>query len=115
MALQIAHDAGACAQADLDHHREFFKANGVSPFYGDQSKFSKMSTAQRRSKLKSLGADPDLASQMQPTSCVGLTMKCLGQGFESNGGADLWARLKTYVNANGVDGTVLQDGLQTLG
>ncbi len=46
---------------------------------------------------------------------MGLTLKCLGRGFEAGKQLDLWKRLKAYTVLNGVDGTALQDGLQKLG
>lgn len=107
--------AASCLEQDLEHHREFFQKYGISPFYGDRGAFSKMTTAQRRAHLAQLGKNPDLLSQLQPTSCIGLTLKCLGRGFEAGGESQIWQRLKQYTVNNGGDGTALQDGLQKLG
>lgn len=112
---QILETASSCLADDLAHHRAFYKKYGISPFYGDRGAFSKMTTAERRAHLVRLGKNPDLLSQLQPTSCIGLTLKCLGRGFDAGGQADLWKRLKKYTVDNGGDGTALQDGLQKLG
>lgn len=108
-------DAAKCLSEDLKHHQDFYRAHGISAFYGDRSSFAKLSHAERRNLVAGLGKSPSLVDQMQPTSCVGLTMKCLGRGFKTAGQADLWHRLVVYTDANGVDGTALQDGLQKLG
>lgn len=112
---RILDTAAACLRADLRHHEKFYRKYGISPFYGDRGSFSKMSPAQRREHLRELGKNPDLLEQLKPTSCVGLTLKCLGRGFEAGGQADVWKRLKAYTVVNGGDGTALQDGLQKLG
>lgn len=111
----ILSEASQCLKSDLARHREFVKKYGISAFYGDRSKFSKMSTAEKRATIASYGADPSLLEQMQPTSCVGLTRKCLGRGFTKAGQADVWKRINDYTIANGVDGTAMQDALQKLG
>jgi hypothetical protein len=111
----ILKTSAACLEGDMKRHYDFYTQFGISPFYGSNSAYSKMSPAERRQHLIQLGKNPALVSEMQSTSCVGLTMKCLGRGFEAAGQADLWKRLKAYTVLNGVDGTALQDGLQKLG
>ncbi|MGZ3713048.1 MAG: hypothetical protein ACXVBE_14885 [Bdellovibrionota bacterium] len=107
--------AAECIQQDIAHHKAFFQKYGISAFYGDRSSFSKLTDAQKRAQLRSLGLDPNLVSQLAPTSCVGLTRKCLGRGFEKAGQAEVWKRINDYTILNDVDGTALQDGLQKLG
>jgi hypothetical protein len=110
----IVTTAVECLQADLAFHQTFFAENGFSPFYGDQSSFSKKSTAGKKAELSALGR-ADYVSKMQPTSCIGLTSKCLGKGFAEVGQADVWKRLKAFTDLNGADGSALQKGLRDLG
>lgn len=112
---QLLVDAGNCLKADLDYHHEFYARYGISPFYGDQSNFGIMSYSDKKAYLKRIGINPNLLSQLQPTSCVGMTLKCVGGAFQKNGEADYWARIKNFLDANGVDGTALQEALQQLG
>lgn len=112
---QIVNDAGDCLKDDYNHHLKFFKKYGISPFYGDQSSFAKLSYSEKQIYLARLGIDADLLSQMQPTSCVGMTLKCLGGAFQKNGESEFWNRIRRFLNANDVDGTALQTALQQLG
>lgn len=57
----------------------------------------------------------DCPLKMQPTSCIGLALKCLGKGFRAAGQAELWGRIESYTLANGAQGDVLQLALQQLG
>lgn len=107
--------ASACLKKHFERHTAFFKQHGVSPYYGEGSDFAKKSERAQRRELRRKGADEDLLEQMEATSCIGMTMKCLAQGFEKAGQADLWLRLKKFTVANGVGGMPLQHGLQKLG
>ena len=53
--------------------------------------------------------------QMQPTSCVGLTLKCLGRGFAATGQAEIWKKIRAFVKLNDDDGTTLQLALREIG
>ncbi len=107
--------AANCLKSDLKRHRDFYAKYGISAFYGDRSQFAKMSRDQKQSALKRLGLSPKLLDQMAPTSCVGLTLKCLEQGFKATNQSSTWEKLKTYTKKNAQDGTALQNGLQKLG
>jgi len=111
----ILKEAASCLQQDIEHHQSFYERLGISPFYGDRSAFAKMTPVQKRAHLESLGQDPRILSELQPTSCIGLTLKCLGRGFQVGGQQDVWKRLRQYTIDNGVDGTALQNGLQKMG
>lgn len=115
----IMDTATACLQSDLDAHARFFAKWGVSPFYGDQSSYAKSTPDNRRAYLKRLRFDDEqisyLMKTLQPTSCIGITMKCLNQGFAAGGQAQAWAKIKAYVDFNGVTGAALQEALQQLG
>lgn len=112
---QILSAAAACLQNEISHHLAFYKRFGVSPFYGDRSTFGKLSYSDKQRYLRRQGKSPSLLSQMQPTSCVGLTLKCLGKGFASANQADLWKRIRDFTLLNEADGTAMQAGLQKLG
>lgn len=111
----ILDDAADCLKEDLDFHHNFFRRYGVAGFYGDRSAYAKQNVAGRRATLKSLGKSPDLVSQIQSTSCVGLTIKCLGRGFRKAGAGEAWAKIEKFTRANAVDGTAMQAALQKLG
>lgn len=111
----VLQEAASCLKKDLNAHQDFVRKYGISKFYGDRSSFSKLSYGEKKAYLRRLGVNESLVDQLEPTSCVGLTLKCLGQGFAAAGEQDLWKRLRAYTVANGVDGTALQDGLQKLG
>jgi hypothetical protein len=95
----------------------------LSLFYGDR-RYS-MRRGQVRSDgqrleylpdaLQSAGFDPALASRLRSTSCVGLALQCLKEGFEATGQASQWERVMRFVRLNNVGGTSLQHGLQALG
>lgn len=54
-------------------------------------------------------------NMMQPTSCIGLALKCLGKGFEQSGEEENWKKIRAFVNENGVAGDALLNALQALG
>lgn len=140
---QIAATASRCLRADLDRHTAFMDKYGVSAFYGDQSTFARKrlrtrngetmvdtTVEEKREKLRNIGLSRrqvkelipegecnlrDCPQMMQPTSCIGLTRKCLEQGFRAGGQAELWDRLDSYVLENGETGDSLLNGLQMLG
>jgi hypothetical protein len=112
---QIENTAAACLQRDLEHHQQFMRAHGFSPYYGDRGSFGKLSYAQKGDYLRRSGFDSRLLSQMQPISCVELMLNCLGEGFRAAGEANLWARIRSFTVNNGVDGMATQYALTQLG
>lgn len=107
--------AANCLRSDFKEHLDFYARYGISAFYGDRSSFAKMNQAQRQAVLKKLGLPTKLLSQMKPTSCVGLTLKCLEAGLVKTGQSDVWELLRVYTKRNAQDGTALQNALQKLG
>ena len=105
----------SCLETNLQYHQKFFRQYGISPFYGDVSSFSKLSTAERRQTLQDMGVDPALVSQLRPTSCVGYATMCLERGFAAAGQQALWKKVDAYVELNDYDGTALQNALRELG
>lgn len=107
--------AADCLKKDLDHHQSFYRTHGFSPYYGDRSKFAKLSKDQRQRELRRLGKNPALVEVMEPTSCVGLALKCLNEGFAAAGQSDLWKPIAAYTRLNNQYGNALQLALQELG
>lgn len=107
--------AASCLNQQISRHQSFFRQYGISPFYGDRSTFGKLSYAGKQNYLRQIGKNPALLSQMKPTSCVGITLTCLGQGFAAAGQNNLWAKIRSFTLLNGADGTAMQAGLQALG
>lgn len=123
--------AAECLQNDFKTHVAFYKKWGISAFYGDRSSFAN-DPAGRRDYLRSYENDDGgfwgggsqryteaqityFLRVLQPTSCVGLALKCLGKGFETAGEGAQWDRLKSFTKDNDVSGGALQHGLQLLG
>jgi hypothetical protein len=111
----ILKEASDCLEADYKKHLDFYKKHGISAFYGDRSSFAKMNMTERKNHLKKLGKNPELATQMGPTSCIGLTLNCLNKGFAKAGQSPLWNRIAAYTKLNNQYGNALQHALQELG
>lgn len=138
----IMHAAADCLEADITRHKMFMKKYDISAFYGDNSNFAKVTNGdgsirytskdEKRELLRKAGINrnflqeliPDAEckggidecpNMMQPTSCIGMVMKCLAKGFRSVGHEESWQKLRRYAIANGVQGDALLDGLQKLG
>lgn len=105
----------ACLEADLARHHSFYRAHGFSPFYGDRSQFGQLSHRGKLNFLRRMGVNPALMKQMEPTSCVGLLLKCMGKGFAAAKQEATWKRIREYTLLNSADGTALQAALQKLG
>ncbi|MES2526680.1 MAG: hypothetical protein V4598_06315 [Bdellovibrionota bacterium] len=111
----IVPTASECLKKTYDRHLAFHRRYGISPYYGDQSSFAKLTYEQKKSYLRSLRKDENLVDQMETISCVGLAMRCLSQGFAAAGKQVIWKRLEDHLRLNGVDGTALQYSLRKLG
>lgn len=113
----ITEVATNCLQDTWNTHLDFFKKYKISKYYGDRNpKLAK--TEQRLEVIKKVGAPVSILDQLEPTSCIGLTRKCLKNGFEATQNQtliSLWNRIDEKVIANGVSGVVLIQNLQKLG
>ncbi len=117
---RIMEVASECLKRDYQRHEKFFKKWGISPFYGDNSSFAKSTPAEKRAYLQRYKKYSEkqidyFLKTLEPTSCIGLTLKCLGEGFSAAGEKEVWQRLKTFTVQNGVTGGALMEGLQNLG
>ncbi|MES2964953.1 MAG: hypothetical protein V4760_13770 [Bdellovibrionota bacterium] len=111
----VTSTASACLQATWDDHVEFFGQWKVSKYYGNR-KPEHRTEELRREQLVKFGAPASLVKELEPISCIGLTVKCLGDGFAAAGQSQTWAKIhaKLAVN-NNFYGTDLQTMLRDLG
>lgn len=107
--------AVACMRADLTLHNKYMRQYGVSKFYGENTPFARASKDERRVEMRKLGFNPDLVDEMEPTSCVGLALKCLSKGFQAANQKEIWDKLRKFTRENGQGGLALQEGLRALG
>jgi hypothetical protein len=110
----IARGAADCLDATYRDHLAFFSKYGISRYYGERKEEHK-TEAGLIAELEKYGKDPALVESLRPTSCIGLTLKCLGVGFRKAGQGATWNKLKAVVKANGVLGTDLLIQLRKLG
>ena len=97
-------------------HLAFYRQHGVSKFYGDRN-LSLDTRSERRTALRAAGAPTSLVDQLQPTSCVGLTLHALETGFRAPQDERLdnaWGKIRAYAKANDLDGCALLNALQKL-
>jgi len=131
-----------CLEADIRRHKKFIRKYGISAFYGDNSDFAKKTGAdgkavattkdEKRQMLRDADIDEDFLHDlipdgeckggldecpymMQPTSCIGLALRCLKTGLLATGQNETWSKLRAYTIANNSTGDAVQDGLQKLG
>ncbi len=98
-------------------HVAFHRKHGVSKYYGDRN-LSLSTRSKRIFALQQAGKPTSLVDQLEPTSCVGLTLNSLAAGFRAPGDAALeraWKKAYDYTRLNDVDGSALLDALQKLG
>ena len=98
-------------------HLAFYRAHGVSKFYGDRS--TALDTrAERIAALRAAGAPTSLADELRPTSCVGLSLEGMGAGVRAANDPALtsaWEKIRAYTRANDQDGSAMMNALQKLG
>lgn len=130
---QLVSTARSCLLTYRKRHIRFHRRNCISDFFGKKKclsryygerRYTKV-RGQRRSDGKKLEFLPEVLEKegfpsqwskyLEATSCVGIALDCLGQGFKKTGQEDQWRRLLDYVKENNVGGTSLQDGLQKIG
>jgi len=101
----VMRETSACLNQHLQRQQSFYRRWGISPYYGSASRFSQMTTQERQQELASLGLPISLLSEMRPTSCIRLTVECMGHAFKKAGQGATWLKLKTYAEANDMDGS----------
>lgn len=111
----LVETASKCLDDTYSEHEKFFSEHKISKFYGNRRK--DYATRQGRIEaLKRYGAPVSLVDQLEPMSCIGLTMRCLSQGFNKVGLDEAWSKIyaKLAVN-NQFLGTDLITHLKDLG
>ncbi len=130
---QLIDESSDCLARHKEEHLSFYRDHCItdsrgnkkclSKFYGER-RFS-MKRGARRSDGKKLqylptevrraGFPESWVSEMRSTSCVGLALQCLKEGFQKTSQSEQWEKIMTYVRINYVGGTALQDALQKIG
>lgn len=112
---RLADVAYACMHREHTRHVNFFKQYKISPFYGSNSAFGKLSVAEKENYLMNRGLHKSILSQMEMTSCVGFALKCFEEGFKAIGQPEVWKRINSYAAQNNYDGSAVIDALRNLG
>jgi hypothetical protein len=98
-------------------HLAFYRRWGVSKYYGDRS--VRLNTrAKRIASLQAAGAPISLIDELQPTSCIGLSLNALSAGFRAPGDENLenaFVKIRRFARANDLDGCAVIHALQKLG
>ena len=109
--------ASQCIEDTYNTHIAFFNKYGISKYYGDRN--PNLNTREKRlAVIRSVGAPDSIVDKLEGISCIGLTRKCLKQGFAATQNQtliNLWDRIDKNVIVNGVNGLVLTQHLQKLG
>ncbi len=112
---QIATVSADCLDNVYDDHLAFFNLWDISKYYGDRN--PRYSTAEKRAAaLQYYGKPPELLAELQPISCIGLALKCLGEGFSAAGMISTWNKIYEQLKIDDkLYGTDLQKNLIALG
>lgn len=118
----ISEAAASCLQRNMAAHLKFHDQNKYSKFYGNRHPRYKTPEGRKEALMKIL---PELAAkvragdraaiaelsrrekELQTTSCVGLALTCLEEGFRAAEMEDTWAKIWDYVGRQGEDGKPL--------
>jgi hypothetical protein len=121
-AVLISETAAACLSRTYDTHTRFFQQRKYSKYYGNRHPKHKTEASRKEVLLKLL---PELAKrvkrgdrdaikelqqrsdELEATSCIGLALTCLGEGFEKAGMKETWTRIFRWVGRKGADGSPL--------
>lgn len=112
---EIVAVASRCLDQTYAEHLEFFDKHGVSKFYGDRRE-QHQTRAGLIAELRRFGKPQSFLQNLEPISCIGLTLNCLGDGFRVVGSSETWEKITDHLYVdNKVYGTDLQILLQKLG
>ena len=132
----ISETAAACLQKTWETHNKFYQQRQYSKYYGNRKPEHKTAQGRKEVLLRLLpelnarvarGDRNALAEltkreqELEATSCIGLTLKCLGDGFKTAGMDDTWQKIWDWLARKGDDGaplfygTDLQKALVDLG
>ena len=111
----ITETASSCLEETYADHVDFYQKYGVSKYYGDRKPEYRTEEG-RKQALQKYGAPASLSSELEGISCIGLTMKCLGEGFEKAGQLSTWNKIYKQLSIDKkFYGTDLQKMLRELG
>lgn len=111
----ITSTASECLTSTYQDHVSFYNKWKVSKYYGDRKPDYRTEEG-RKEALRKYGAPASLSSELEPISCIGLTMKCLSKGFEKAGLESTWNKIYRQLAIDGkFYGTDLQKMLRELG
>ncbi len=111
----ITATASQCLESVYEDHVEFFETWKISKYYGDRHPLL-ATPALRRQQLKLYDAPVSLEPELKPISCIGLTVRCLGEGFAAAGQSATWSKIYAELRVdNKLYGTDLQKMLHQLG
>jgi hypothetical protein len=112
---QITAVASDCLDWVYQDHLDFFNKWGVSKYYGNRRPDYK----NREGLIKALrlyNKPANLVEQLEPISCIGLTLRCLREGFDAAGLSTTYAKINNELKKeNRFYGTDLQKNLIRLG
>jgi hypothetical protein len=130
--IEMSEVSRKCLMRYRKNHDQFYRSNCIkkngkrvclSKYFGDR-RYAKR-RGQFRSDgqpltylgdaLKAAGFPASKMNEMENTSCVGMALTCLGEGFNKTGQSATWKKIRRFVSNNGVGGTSLQFALQKLG
>lgn len=118
----ISETAAACLNRTYDTHLKFYQKRGYSKFYGNRNPKHKDEGSRTRVLLGLLPAlRQKVASgnqaaiselqarlaELEATSCIGLAMDCLGEGFKKAEMGNTWDKIFKWVGRIGTDGTYM--------
>ncbi len=116
----ISDTSAACLSRVWDTHNKFFQLRGYSKYYGNRHPkhnteagrkavlLQILPRLERRVSRNDRAAIAELhnrEAELESTSCIGLTLKCLGEGFQAAGMHDTWSKIHTWLGRTGSDGT----------
>lgn len=111
----ITKTATTCLVDTYSEHVRFFEKWKISKYYGNR-KPEHRTEALRRRELQKFGAPENLISQLEPISCIGLTISCLEKGFAAANLTATWEKIHKQLSVgNRFLGTDLQSMLVQLG
>lgn len=111
----ITTTAAQCLKDTYADHGRFYQQWKVSKYYGNRRPDYQTQQGLIEALLK-YNAPARLVDELEPISCIGLTLRCLGQGFEAAGMDSTWRKIHAKL-AEGQKfyGTDLQKMLRELG
>lgn len=113
----ISEKAERCLTDTWQTHQDFFKRYKISKYYGDRNP-NLNDPAERLAVIRRVGAPDSILNELEGTSCIGLTRKCLLQAVNATESPVLkqaWARVDRNLVQHQLSGMILIEHLQKFG